>query len=712
MTVSTDGNHTAVPGYSAGGGLKQVNGLQKLVGRLKSKPIAKSMIRPVAADASPSNYTAHYARGVIDTTTSSTLECQSPPSPSVASSEPTTVARDHYSGDQYSQTVITRPSTSTLPVNGETSKLRVFPDVQISPLVLDRFADIQQLLGRELAKLVTPITSLSDVLWEVKVVGTSKDSAKPALVFTADRKLAKKIRRFFGQQHIRDILGSEEPRLDVHVFGKPPVRLATEDSIAVRRFLRHDEPLRSACGILVKATLQDRVTYGTIGGVLGVDGRLFGMVTAHLIMQLVQTRPAASDHESSDGNSTIEDAYHMADDLDYSDIAPSEPFESDLTSDSCPIPTLEIAKIDANVAAPLQEYSNLDWALIPIGAELWLPNILEKYLVSVGKSISQSQENVPELRIPRWVFGQESKRVIVLSGNGLKAGILKLQHAALMVSPGTSFTKTLTLTVSKGSKLQRGDSGSWVVDEETGEVWGHLVSANAFGDGLVIPIHDFIRDVKQQFQAQAVRFPTDDQIRELRKGIGTTKFDLSRTARPPARFDSHDDNSTVITRAEYRESYIGEKCAPGSAESTAPTSLLEQTIVSTAKNNQRQSAALYTHISPYKWRKPSRVPKVYNWSARGYDEYSPSPGYSTVPQFQELLEGHEEHRWKGTTRNHKTERKRQITCDNVKLAGNSDKAELLWKWLGRPQAESEMGATRPDRRKIHFQLLNPTVSEL
>jgi hypothetical protein len=106
-------------------------------------------------------------------------------------------------------------------VNNGTAKLREFSQVTIPAAVYERFEDLQHLLKHELVKCITPMTAPSNVGWELKVVGISETTAVPAMVFTAKKKVAKNIRQFFKEKHTRDILGTGDPPISVHVLSIP-----------------------------------------------------------------------------------------------------------------------------------------------------------------------------------------------------------------------------------------------------------------------------------------------------------------------------------------------------------------------------------------------------------------------------------------------------------------------------------------------------------
>lgn len=61
--------------------------------------------------------------------------------------------------------------------------------------------------------------------------------------------------------------------------------------------------------------------------------------------------------------------------------------------------------------------------------------------------------------------------------------------------------------------LSPGDSGSWVVGEGTGSVYGHVVSIDAFGEGQVMPISLTLESIRVQLDAVRVWLPTRADVR-------------------------------------------------------------------------------------------------------------------------------------------------------------------------------------------------------
>ena len=60
--------------------------------------------------------------------------------------------------------------------------------------------------------------------------------------------------------------------------------------------------------------------------------------------------------------------------------------------------------------------------------------------------------------------------------------------------------------------IQRGDSGGWVVEYLTLNVYGHLVASDVLGDGYVIPLLDTLEDIRERTHAQEVGLATGVDI--------------------------------------------------------------------------------------------------------------------------------------------------------------------------------------------------------
>ncbi len=62
-----------------------------------------------------------------------------------------------------------------------------------------------------------------------------------------------------------------------------------------------------------------------------------------------------------------------------------------------------------------------------------------------------------------------------------------------------------------------GDSGSWVVDEQSYGVYGHLVASDAFAEAYVIPFDKILLDIKHSLGAVSICLPSRSDISNWRQ---------------------------------------------------------------------------------------------------------------------------------------------------------------------------------------------------
>lgn len=71
------------------------------------------------------------------------------------------------------------------------------------------------------------------------------------------------------------------------------------------------------------------------------------------------------------------------------------------------------------------------------------------------------------------------------------------------------------------SESDSGDSGAWVVDAATGDIYGVLVAGSAvMQEGYVIPACDVIDDIQRSTQARELRVPTMNDVLILASRYG------------------------------------------------------------------------------------------------------------------------------------------------------------------------------------------------
>ncbi|KAH7141926.1 hypothetical protein EDB81DRAFT_884982 [Dactylonectria macrodidyma] len=92
---------------------------------------------------------------------------------------------------------------------------------------------------------------------------------------------------------------------------------------------------------------------------------------------------------------------------------------------------------------------------------------------------------------------------------GFFGGALSSNQSVLLISPSSDFVETINFLPRHSSDLLAGDSGSWVVNEKTAEVYGHIIAVDALGEVHVMPIQSILRNIQRHFGALEVGISTE-----------------------------------------------------------------------------------------------------------------------------------------------------------------------------------------------------------
>jgi hypothetical protein len=88
--------------------------------------------------------------------------------------------------------------------------------------------------------------------------------------------------------------------------------------------------------------------------------------------------------------------------------------------------------------------------------------------------------------------------------------------------------------------LKQGSSGAWVIDEETHELYGHIVASDIFGRGYVVPSDDVFQDIKAQLAAKSITLPLSFEL-----GASNFKPDVVHESSRPVSPDLVTSSETI-----------------------------------------------------------------------------------------------------------------------------------------------------------------------
>ncbi|KAK4168321.1 hypothetical protein QBC43DRAFT_201849 [Cladorrhinum sp. PSN259] len=155
-----------------------------------------------------------------------------------------------------------------------------------------------------------------------------------------------------------------------------------------------------------------------------------------------------------------------------------------------------------------------DWALFKLDEEVKLkPNILGRPGVDWEQRCN-GRKDADEMTVapPDTFPSLSSIEVVMLSQSdhlrGVKCGELSHLPGGFMLSPEKGFVEAYLLKLDEGEEIQDGDSGSWVINPVSKEVFGHVVATDYTGDAYVIPLHAIFDDIKHDLGVGSVELPT------------------------------------------------------------------------------------------------------------------------------------------------------------------------------------------------------------
>ena len=380
------------------------------------------------------------------------------------------------------------------PFQRKVTKLKPF-NKNISNSTQNRFKDLNELFGQSLCKYLKKAKLSPDAISiKLKVLGESETTAKPWVVILCDETVAKKVKQFFKQQHVKSeyqpcITDSDIPSLEVYVCDRPPRAVAaTAIADVYGDSWGAAASLMTLCGKVIKVVEPYHTRFATLGGIIKItdwqqNSMLFGMTAGHILAQgrpeedkadLYEDRDDAEENEPDSSSDEEEEKFEI--NLRSEDELTTDDEDDQSMDDKGRTLTMlqgndqsstqvgawpKMGYVSVASRKTQKDEQDLDWALIVLDDSLiYRPNMLIKQ--DVNHEVCTAEE------LKEWsseIGGFEpGQPVILLSGtSGSKQGKLSPFLSLLILVPGKSFVSTYNLTLDDGSGEILSDSiSAWL----------------------------------------------------------------------------------------------------------------------------------------------------------------------------------------------------------------------------------------------------------
>ncbi|CAG2005225.1 unnamed protein product [Fusarium graminearum] len=386
----------------------------------------------------------------------------------------------------------------------------------------EQFYDIRVLYSQSLCDFISRGKGdPGNISMKLKYLGPDSQNTELYIVIQCEKRVAKRVKKFFAQKHVEEDL---LPDFRVFVLDKPPIEVANDDTIDV---LIDSLPLKTMCGMAVTLSGGGKSVRCTLGGVIIVETdqkRLYGLIAGNPLKKIrvdvSGKQPAHEAHGSS--ASASEDEEEDSDDASTTLPKSAHPDIERTNDDSILRTKLHVGTV-AYDSFSIPSDENCDWALIDLNQESALSNVVIR-----NEQPADINSEYYEDEIHRYCGNSLcttlTEEVLVLKQDKPSIAELSFNTSPLMMSPGSRFVSAHDIKMKDGSCP--GDSGLWVVDENTSRLYGHVVSVDAFGEAQVMPIQSTLKSIKSQLKASRAFLATALAVNKLKADLKESRSSI------------------------------------------------------------------------------------------------------------------------------------------------------------------------------------------
>jgi hypothetical protein len=265
-----------------------------------------------------------------------------------------------------------------------------------------------------------------------------------------------------------------------------------------------------------------RARQGTVGGIVkvtGTDGKtqFYGMSAGHIVsaVQAQERTLPQEENNETDAQAAFDVTAWISEDDTLGGILDSDKLPAVSAGRAEPTHDwvlFDVQDLRPNLATPKgreKSMATLDMMQtrsIVVAKKLDLRNATSDSVLLLG-SIGGTREGSFS-NLPADIWLEENERFV-------ESYVLRLSGSKGMFS-----VPIQPLYADANALVRRGDSGAWVVHATKPELYGHVVSTNAFEQAYVLPVVDTFENIRLCLGAESVVLPSTE---ELSRPVGDTK---------------------------------------------------------------------------------------------------------------------------------------------------------------------------------------------
>ncbi|KAI9155689.1 hypothetical protein HJFPF1_08278 [Paramyrothecium foliicola] len=445
-----------------------------------------------------------------------------------------------------------------------TKTLLAFND-EIDELYTSRFYSIQPTIESLLLQYIKRKSFLrgtgrhKPMAIRLLFLGNSELDARPHIVVFCAPEMRKRVQHFFDKDDLVkafykpddaslpsfDVVVCEcAPQLRngetvVEVFCDATANLELAKSFVYKSFVYNTPFEGTFCGTPIRLQANGKTRNATLGGLLKLEydtgeTELVGLTAGHAVRACSEAwadqDALDDDFGANDNASTVSSFVDSESDCSQSesDETPIEDSDSQSSKNQAvgehnhaQAWAFEHPKAFGDVRSqgdgaqkgPQVSTGSLDWALINL--KDFKPNRLPSFMFHGQSDAWKAGLTKCRNQSPSTAEALSEDRVILICGSSSpKYGYLASQPARILIDMSDVFVDAFMVVLDAGDEVVDGDSGAWVVMEETHEVIGHIVATDPLGAGYIIPLCDIFSDIQRSLGVVRVSLPSVHDIKE------------------------------------------------------------------------------------------------------------------------------------------------------------------------------------------------------